>query len=223
VPPGDERANVARSVCLFVHAEINETTGQQDLSSCTGTLIAPDLVLCAGHCVSDANDLNGLSGSVTFDFQTNCDGTRPSGYGPKFYKVNKTIRANAQVSGLDYSLLQLKTPVPGVAAISLRSDLPAANDEVFEVRHPQAITKKVSARHTGAQAKISNIEFDNGFRYLRANCDLTGGSSGSALFDMLGRIIGIADISGHCANGFLYITEADCKRPTDSSLLPVRV
>jgi hypothetical protein len=207
VPSGDVRANAAQSVCLFIHAEINETTGQPDLSSCTGTLIAPDLVLCAGHCVSDANDLNGRSGSVTFDFQTNCDRTRPSGYSPKFYKVNKTIRANAQVSGLDYSLLQLKTPVPGVAAISLRSDLPAVNDEVFEVHHPQAITKKVSARHTGTQAKISNIEFDNGFRYLRANCDLTGGSSGSALFDMLGRIIGIADISGHCANGFLSITE----------------
>jgi V8-like Glu-specific endopeptidase len=77
---------VARSVCLFVHIEINETTGVPDVSSCTGTLIGADMVLCAGHCVSDPNDLNGRSGSVTFDFQTNCDGTRPAGYSPTFYR-----------------------------------------------------------------------------------------------------------------------------------------
>jgi hypothetical protein len=64
--------------------------------------------------------------------------------------------------------------------------------------------KKVSARHSGAQAKISSIALTNGYRYLYANSDLTGGSSGSALFDTAGRIIGIA---GHCVNGFLSITE----------------
>lgn len=207
LPSGDVRANVARSVCLFIHSEINEDTGQPDLSSCTGTLIGPDLVLCAGHCVSDANDLNGRSGSVTFDFQTNCDRTRPSSYSPKFYKVNKTFRAKAQITGLDYSLLQLKTPVPGVPAVPVRHDLPSVGDQVFEVHHPQAITKKVSAQHTGTQATISSIGLNYGFRYLYANCDLTGGSSGSALFDMSGRVIGIADIAGHCANGYLSITE----------------
>ena len=207
VPAGDIRAVMARSVCLFVHAEINETTGAPDLSTCTGTLIGPDMVLCAGHCVSDANDLEGRSGSVTFDFQTNCDGSSPSGYNAVFYKVNKTLRAHVQISGLDYSLLQLKTPVPGVPAIALRPDLPNVNDEVFEIHHPQAIAKKVSARHGGPQARISSIDLSNGFRYLRANCDLTGGSSGSALFDMSGRIVGIADVAGHCANGFLSITE----------------
>jgi len=208
VPAGDVRATVARSVCLFIHSEIDEDNGQPDLSSCTGTLIGPDLVLCAGHCVSDPNDLNGRSGSVTFDFQTDCGGGIPSaGYSPKFYKVNKTIRAKAQISGLDYSLLQLKTPVPGVPAVPLRPDLPNVNDEVFEVHHPQAITKKVSAKHTGPQAKISSIGPSLGFTYLFANCDLTGGSSGSALFDMSGRIIGIADIAGHCSNGYLSITE----------------
>jgi hypothetical protein len=207
-PPGDVRRNVARAVCLFIHSEIDHDNHQPDLSTCTGTLIAPDLVLCAGHCVSDPNDLNGRSGSVTFDFETNCDGTRPSGYNPKFYKVNKTIRSKyTETGGLDYSLLQLKTPVAGVAPVPMRSDLPSVNDEVFEVHHPQAITKKVSARHTGAQARISKIDFSNGYRYLFANCDLTGGSSGSALFDMAGRIIGIADIAGHCSNGFLSITE----------------
>src|SRR5574341_86204 len=202
-PPGDTRTTVAKSVCIFVHVEIDSANGEKDLSSCTGTLIAPDMVLCAGHCVKDPNSLDALSGSVCFDFETNCDATRPAGYNPRFYKVNKIIRSNT--SSLDYSLLQLKTPVIGIAPIPMRPDLPTVGDQVFEVHHPQAITKKVSAPHTGTQATISSISGTPTF--LFANTDLTGGSSGSALFDMTGRIIGIADISGYCANGFLSITE----------------
>lgn len=163
------------------------------------------MVLCAGHCVSDPNNLNPHSGSVCFDFQTNADGTRPAGYNPRFYKVNKVIRSS--IGSLDYSLLQLTTPVAGVPTVPMRADLPAVGDAVFEVHHPQAITKKVSARHSGPQATISSIASPNGFLFLFADCDLTGGSSGSALFDMSGRIVGIADISGHCANGYLSVTE----------------
>lgn len=205
VPGGDVRVNVAASVCIFVHIEINEENSQTDLSSCSGTLIGADLVLCAGHCVSDSNNLNPRSGSVCFDFQTNCDGTRPGSYNPRWYKVNKVVRSST--GSLDYSLLQLKTPVVGVVPIPMRSDLPAVGDTVFEVHHPQAITKKVSAKHAGPQATISSIVPQNGIMFLFADCDLTGGSSGSALFDMSGKIIGIADIAGHCANGYLSVTE----------------
>jgi hypothetical protein len=205
VPAGDVRAQVAQSVCLFIHVEVDEENGQTDLSSCTATLIAPDLLLCAGHCVSDPGNLNPHSGSVTFDFQTNCDATRPAGYNPKFYKVAKAIRSNNPA--LDYSLIQLKAPVVGVPTTTMRPDLPAVGDSVFEVHHPQAITKKVSAKHTGAQSTLSGVGPESGVMFLRADCDLTGGSSGSALFDMSGRIIGIADVSGGCTNGYLSVTE----------------
>lgn len=211
VAPGDAPARVAPSVCLFIHAEINETTGLLDLSSCTGTLIAPDLVLCAGHCASDPNELNVVSGSVCFGFQTNCDGSRPGGYNPRFFKVNRAIRVvqtnPATAGGLDYSLLQLKVPVAGVASVPMRSDLPSVGDRVFEVHHPQGFPMKVSPRRSGTPATISSVSLNNGYRYLYANSDLTGGSSGSALFDLTGRIIGVADIGGGCFNGFLSITE----------------
>ena len=126
VPGGDVPATVAKSVCIFIHVEINDTTHLRDLSSCTGTLIGPDLVLTAGHCVTDPDDLNVLSGSVCFDFQTECDGTRPATYSPRFFKVNRAIRVmrtNPTGSGgLDYSLLQLKVPVPGVVSVPMRPD-----------------------------------------------------------------------------------------------------
>jgi hypothetical protein len=206
-PGGDIRQTVAQSVCVFVMAEMSEyVAGTIDLSSCTGTLVGPDLVLCAGHCVSDPGGLNIASGSVSFDYQTNCDGTRPAGYNAKFYKVERLVKSGfTAVGGLDYALMQIAAP-PGLAPITMRPDLPSVGDQVFEVHHPTALVKKVSAQHSGPQATISNITSTSP-RYIYTDTDLSGGSSGSALFDTSGRILGIADISGHCANGFLSVTE----------------
>jgi hypothetical protein len=209
-PPGVE-VSVARSVCLFICAEINHDTGLRDLSSCTGTLIGPDLVLCAGHCATDPANLNIVSGSVCFGFETNCDRTKPQPYAPRFFKVQRALRAvqsnPSGAGGLDYALLQLKSPVPGIPAVPMRSDPPALKEAVFEVHHPAGITKKVSPSRAGTQAQISSIRDSLGFKYLFANTDLAGGSSGSALFDMAGRVIGVADMAGMCSNGFLSITE----------------
>ena len=210
-PSGDIRRTVAPSVGIFVMVEtMHGNPSVLDMSSCSCTLIGPDLVLCSGHCVTSPNELDARSGSVCFDFETNCDRTRPAAYSPKFHKVKRVVkRAHTADGGLDYAVIQLKT-LPGVPSVPLRPDLPALGDPVFEVHHPQGIAKKVSAPHVGPQATISrdpNTSFSFGFRYIFANTDLTGGSSGSALFDMSGRIIGIADISGKCENGFLSITE----------------
>jgi Trypsin-like peptidase domain/von Willebrand factor type A domain len=207
--PGDIRTAVGRSVGIFVMLELNTEINPPalDMSSCSGTLIGPDLVLCAGHCLTSPNELDALSGSFCFDFQTNCDGKRPAGYNPKFHKIQRVVkRAHTSTGGLDYSVIQLKT-LPGVPPVPLRADLPSVNDPVFEIHHPQGIAKKVSARHAGLQATISKIDLSFGYRYIFTNTDLTGGSSGSALFDMSGQILGIADIAGHCQNGFLSITE----------------
>ena len=84
--------NTARSVGMYVHRD-----GSM-VSSCTCTLIAPDLIITAGHCM--ATDEDAKTGSVTFDFQTNCDGTRPSGYNPRFYKLKRVVRQGfARASG----------------------------------------------------------------------------------------------------------------------------
>jgi len=50
-----------------------------ELSSCTGTLIGPDLFLTARHCATDSDGADLLSASVTFDFQTDINGNRPVG------------------------------------------------------------------------------------------------------------------------------------------------
>jgi hypothetical protein len=206
-PSADVRRKVARSVGIVVMVGHSHHTTGLDMSSCTGTLVEPDLVLCAGHCFVDPDKLDERSGSFCFNFETECDGSRPGSYNPVFHKIKRVVKlAHTSDGGLDYALIQLKT-LPGVPSVPMRVDMPSVNDVVFEVHHPQGIVKKLSSKHTGAQARISSIAPSMGFTYIFTNTDLTGGSSGSSLFDLSGQILGVADISGRCQNGYLSITE----------------
>lgn len=215
LPPADIRRTVSRScgLSIYVHDE--------HVSTCSGTLIAADLVLTAGHCMSDPGGLEEASGSFCFNFESTCDGGKPEPHTPKFYKIKKVIRRKYLTSGsLDYCILQLAVPPVGIGItpIVMRPDMPAVGDEVFLIHHPQGVIKKVSANPDSSWATISDLGVNSGlsnYIYLRANTDLTGGSSGSSLFDNSGRIIGIADIDttrksgfpGACGNGILSITE----------------
>src|SRR6266508_6364500 len=78
----------ARSVGMYVvvdrdtvHNTLPEDLDFTRLSSCTATLVGPDLVITAGHCVASDDEIR--TGAVTFDFQTECDRARPSGYSPR--------------------------------------------------------------------------------------------------------------------------------------------
>ncbi len=205
---GDIRKTVARSCGLSI------VVHDGHVSTCSGTLIAPDLVLTAGHCMSDPGGLEEASGSFCFDFESTCGGVRPGSYAPRFFKIIKVIRRKyLAVGSLDYAIIQIEVPPGGIGIppIAMRPNLPEVGDRVFQIHHPQGVIKKVSADPDSSWAAISDLGAASGFStytYIRANADLTGGSSGSSLFDNSGRIIGIADIDrsrrpagGACGNG----------------------
>ena len=173
LPTGDVRSKVASSVGMILMIGKAEKTEDQIISSCSVTLIGPDLVLCAGHCF-DKFELNetAASSSVIFNYQTNCDGTRPSGYSPRFHKVKKIIKWRyPQDSPPDYCQLELKS-APGLPAIPVRTDLPALGEQVFGIHHPNGAVKKLSIPHPG-YATLASSSADT----LVCNLDVSGGSS----------------------------------------------
>ena len=163
-----------------------------ELSSCTGTLIGPDLFLTARHCATDSDGADLLSASVTFDFQTDINGNRPAGYSPRWYKVIGTAAAGVPPAasrpwGTDWLIVRLDTGTAGIpiTPCDLRSSAPAINEAVFAAHHPGGAAKKFQ-RGTVASGDVQNV---TGF-------DFAGGSSGSALFDANGKIIGAALAAG---------------------------
>ena len=194
-------AATAKSVGMYVIVDRDpiEYTLPEDIdntrvSSCTATLIAPDLVITAGHCVATQEDIR--TGAITFDFATDCDLSRPAGYSPKFYKMTRLVetgylRPPGDTRGVvDYSIVQIETPPGGlpVPPIPFRpASLPLqVNDPLFIVHHRRGTAKKVSSYLTDPNCKVdavwpSSINFE---------CSVEYGSSGSSIFDSSGRIVG---------------------------------
>ncbi|PFO99882.1 trypsin-like peptidase domain-containing protein [Bacillus cereus] len=184
-PETDVRARVARSVGMIISVEGDV------ISTCSVTLIDADKVLTAGHCHTPDE---ALSSSITFDYQTDCMGNKPSGYNAKFYKVKSVLKHHYD-GVVDYSLLQLANPPAGIPAIQLRHDIPAVGEKVFGVHHPNGAVKKLSIPHPGFDTLLSS---DSTKVTVHSDFHVSGGSSGSGLFDTAGRILGVLSNGDPC-------------------------
>lgn len=83
----DVRARVARSVGMIIGPAHQNTK----LSTCSVTLVDTDKVVLAGHCLE--NKAEGLASSITFDYQTDCDGNRPTGVSEYIFEVFLSLKA----------------------------------------------------------------------------------------------------------------------------------
>jgi hypothetical protein len=186
IPDGDIRAQVAKSVGMIVSVEGNI------VSTCSVTLVDSDKVISAGHCHTPAE---ALTSSVIFGYETDCAGNRLAVYSPRFHKVKASLKHRFD-SGFDYSLLQLATAPIGIAPLQLRPDVPGVGEQVFGIHHPNGAVKKLSVPHgsfatvTGSTAMSINVP---------SNFHVSGGSSGSGLFDAVGRIVGVLSTGGKCS------------------------
>jgi hypothetical protein len=183
---GDPVKNeTAQAVGMIVNYHIHD--GEPHVSSCSVTLIDTNLVVTARHCVADPTDLEVRSGSVTFDYATQCGGAKPMPYSPKFHKVRRRVANGnwpASIEG-DWAILEIDPPPAGLVPRQLRSTTPVNGEAVFTVHHPNGAVKKLqSGTMTGAS--VTSV----------SNFDYAGGSSGSALFDSMGRLLGAALSAG---------------------------
>ncbi len=168
----------ANAVCHILVAA-HRHGSVQVASSCTGTLIGPDRILTAHHCFTEPDGIDWRSASACFNYETNCDGSRPTGYAPHFYKVTGVVARSRSQQGVgEWIILQIDVPPGGIAILprELRTTPVMAGEPVFAIHHPHGSPKKYEA---GAPSSP-----------LRPGFDFAGGSSGSSIFDQNGRIIG---------------------------------
>jgi len=168
---------------------------------CSASLIAPDLVLTAGHCIKSENDCS--STSFVFGFQMNSETeavtTVPA---QDVVKCQKIISRELNSSnGADYAVVKIDKKITHRKPLELSTNVNLSKgDEVVVIGHPSGLPVKVSG---GAQVRTS----DDAKGYFVANLDTYGGNSGSAVINPSnGKVEGVL-VRGETD----FVSEGGCK------------
>lgn len=143
---------------------------------CSGFLIAPDVLVTAGHCVRDREQCQ--SHYWVFDF-ANTDGLQADF---KFTKdqlvrcVDIISRVKEDGVGTDYAVLKLERKIPNRTPMKFRKAGKMSDDSVLTVLgYPSGLPLKIT---TGAVLRDNSKD-----NYFVMNSDTYGGNSGSAVVD----------------------------------------
>ncbi|NUN07386.1 MAG: trypsin-like peptidase domain-containing protein [Bdellovibrio sp.] len=155
---------------------------QPAVGNCSGVLIAPNKVLTASHCFR-ATDSCAQS---FFIFAWNLKKAQEASLSVSEVFKCKTIISHSlnTKKGIDYAVVELDRPVPGVAPVPIASSQNLkVGEAVVSYSHPLGLPLK---RDIG---KVLETNSASGF--LKVAVDTFNGSSGSPLFNSQGQLIGI--------------------------------
>ena len=145
-------------------------------ASCSGFLVAPNLLVTAGHCVTSQSDCN----SYKWVFGYGKDAEDKATYSVEKSNVYSCKRIVDQEldrrSKDDYALLELDRPVLDRDPLEFRSEGQVEEEtNLVVIGHPSGLPTKVAAG-AWVRRNVSDV-------YFSANLDTFGGNSGSAVFD----------------------------------------
>jgi V8-like Glu-specific endopeptidase len=151
-------------------------SGQNTAASCSGFLIASDILVTAGHCVTRVGDCE--EHSWVFDYANTTEENKTFTFKEdQVYHCTAIISREKDLITLnDYSVLKLDRPVVGRTPLQFRTAGKAADDAVFTIiGHPSGLPTKITS---GADMRDNTNPL-----FFRTNSDTYGGNSGSAVID----------------------------------------
>ncbi len=142
---------------------------------CSGSLVAPDIIMTAGHCVTSESACTGTK--FVFGFAVKEKGKMPLTVATTDVYGCKKLLGREQVNdGADWALIKLDRPVTGHAVLKLNLAGTIANKTpIVVIGHPAGLPTKIAG---GSEVRDAS---KNG--YFTANLDTYGGNSGSAVFN----------------------------------------
>lgn len=151
-------------------------TDQPNPGMCSGFLIAPDLLVTAGHCATNENFCEEFD--WVFDFKVNPG--RKAGTDIReedVYRCKKIVSSSLNMDlGLDYGIIQLDRVVKGRAPLDFRTDNQILDfTNVTVIGSPSGLPQKVSG---GAVVRKNTHPF-----YFTTNLDAFQGNSGAPVFN----------------------------------------
>lgn len=154
---------------------------QPTAAFCSGTLVGPDLVITAGHCIENASDC--ANTRFVFDYYYSAEDVLESIGTDDVYSCD-TLEAQRLDGTDDYAVVRLDRPVVGrvPATMRLTNDL-SVGDGVTVIGFGSGIPAKIDDGGTIAENGQTGS--------FVASTDTFGGNSGSGVFDDNGDMIGI--------------------------------
>lgn len=142
---------------------------------CSGSLVAPDVIMTAGHCVTSQENCAGIK--FVFGFAVKQKDQMPTSVPAKDVYGCKQLLGREQINdGQDWALVKLDRPVTGHAVLKLNKTGVIENKTpIVVIGHPAGLPTKIAG---GAEVRDASKE-----GYFVANLDTYGGNSGSAVFN----------------------------------------
>jgi soluble lytic murein transglycosylase-like protein len=144
--------------------------GDESLSQGSGIAIFANLVLTNQHVIKNMQDI----------------------YAKKGEKLVPLKRIFASESK-DIAVLRTEAPLPSIRQIR-RFDTLDIGEKVFSISSPRGL------ENTFSEGIISGLREHEGVRYIQTTTPITKGSSGGALLDEYGRLIGITTLGSGIGN-----------------------
>ena len=166
---------------------------------CSGSLVAPDVVMTAGHCATSAEQCAGVK--FVFGFAVKKKGVLPTSVPAGEVYGCKELIGRVQVNdGADWALVRLDRKVAGHAPVRLNLTGKIANQApVLVIGHPAGLPTKIAG---GARVRDNSKE-----GYFVANLDTYGGNSGSAVFNAATGLVEGILVRGEQD----YVQKGDCR------------
>ncbi|OGR57421.1 MAG: hypothetical protein A2X36_09200 [Elusimicrobia bacterium GWA2_69_24] len=169
---------------------------------CSGSLVAPDIIMTAGHCVRTEAACQGTK--FVFGFGVTQKGVNPDSVAAsEVYGCTKIIAREEEGEGADFALVKLDRPVKNHKVLAInRAGTPAKGTPLFVIGHPAGLPTKLAG---GAWVRDPSPS-----GYFVANLDTYGGNSGSAVFNATsGKVEGIL-VRGE--NDFVWDSARSCRK-----------
>ncbi|MCM2276820.1 MAG: serine protease [Oligoflexia bacterium] len=169
---------------------------------CSGSLVAPDIVMTAGHCIESQGGCRRTRFVFGFALER-AEGFEGTVRADDVYECAELLGRRQVNDGADWALVRLTRPVTGHQPLALnRGGAVERGASLVVIGHPSGLPAKV--------ADGATVRDETKPGYFVANLDTYGGNSGSAVFNAeTGLVEGIL-VRGE--TDFVYDTKKKCRK-----------